>query len=236
MMQRDTRTSPDHETVQVLAGLLFCPDCNRAMCRRVVTRGQKKFYYYVCSTNKKGSGCSSHSISQEKLEIAVLHAIQGQIQSIVEMDTLLKQISCNELLAVKLKRLDILIAQAAQELERYETFRMKLYEAMTDGLVDREEYHQMRKRYTQQIEVSEQALHELEQRRKETEEEAAPDRTWMEQFLQYQNITALDREVVVTLIDRIYVYENREVHIDFNFRDEMAEIYDLLNTAKKEAV
>lgn len=113
---------------------------------------------------------------------------------------------------------------------------MKLYEAMTDGLVDREEYHQMRKRYTQQIEVSEQALHELEQRRKETEEEAAPDRTWMEQFLQYQNITALDREVVVTLIDRIYVYENREVHIDFNFRDEMAEIYDLLNTAKKEAV
>ncbi len=93
-------------------------------------------------------------------------------------------------MAVKLKRLDILIAQAAQELERYETFRMKLYEAMTDGLVDREEYHQMRKRYTQQIEVSEQALHELEQRRKETEEEAAPDRTWMEQFLQYQNITA----------------------------------------------
>lgn len=236
MMQRDTRTSPDHKTVQVLSGLLFCPDCSRAMCRRVVTRGQKKFYYYVCSTSKKGIGCSSHSISQEKLEIAVLHAIQGQIQSIVEMDTLLQQISCNELLAVKLKRLDILIAQAAQELERYETFRMKLYEAMTDGLVDREEYHQMRKRYTQQIETSEQALHELEQRRKETEEESAPDRTWMEQFLQYQNITALDREVVVTLIDKIYVYENREVHIDFNFRDEMAEIYDLLNAAKKEAV
>ena len=68
----------------------------------------------------------------------------------------MQQISCNELLAVKLKRLDILIAQAAQELERYETFRMKLYEAMTDGLVDREEYHQMRKRYTQQIETSEQ--------------------------------------------------------------------------------
>ena len=43
MMQRDTRTSPDHKTVQVLAGLLFCPDCNRAMCRRVVTRGQKSF-------------------------------------------------------------------------------------------------------------------------------------------------------------------------------------------------
>ena len=52
----------------------------------------------------------------------------------------------------------------------------------------------------------------------------------------FYNITALDREVVVTLIDKIYVYENREVHIDFNFRDEMAEIYDLLNAAKKEAV
>lgn len=236
MMQRDTRTSPDQKTVQMLGGLLFCPDCKRAMCRRVVTRGKKKFYYYVCSTNKHGKGCSSHSISEEKLELVVLHAIQGQIQSVAEMETLLQQISSGDLQAIKMKRLDIQITQKEQEINRYEAFRMKLYESMTEGLVDREEYQQMRHRYSQQINTAGQALRELEQKRKKLEEESEPNRAWMEQVLQYRNIAALNRQVVITLIDKIYVYAGREVHIDFNFRDEMAEICDLLDAAKKEAV
>ena len=73
---RDTRTSPVEDTVQPLAGILFCPDCGRAMCRRSVTRAQKKFYYYICSTHKRGDGCTSHCFEQGKLENAVLHAIQ----------------------------------------------------------------------------------------------------------------------------------------------------------------
>lgn len=235
MMQRDTRTSPDQKTVQVFGGLLFCPDCKRAMCRRVVARGKKKFYYYVCSTNKHGKGCSSHSIPEEKLELVVLHAIQGQIQSVAEMETLLQQISSGDLQTIKLKRLDIQITQKEQEMNRYEAFRMKLYESMTEGLVDREEYQKMRHRYSQQIKTAEQALRELEQQRKQMEEESGPDRTWIKQVMQYRNIAALNRQVVVTLIDKIYVYTGREVHIDFNFRDEMAEIYGLLDAAKKEA-
>nr|WP_325295484.1 recombinase family protein [uncultured Oscillibacter sp.] len=236
MLGRDTRTSPKDETVQLLAGLVFCPACNRAMCRRVVTRSRKKFYYYVCSTHKNGKGCSSHSIPQEKLELAVLHAIQGQIKCVVEMDALLQSVSNSDLLAVKLKRMDIMIAQKEQELDRQETFRMKLYEAMTDGLVDKEEYHQMRTKYGQKIETAQSALVELREQRKQLEEESAPSRAWMDQFLQYKNITALSREVVVTLVDKIYVYEGRRVHIDFSFRNQMMETMDLLNSVQKEAI
>lgn len=236
MMQRDTRTSPKDETVQPLAGLLFCPDCKRAMCRRVVTRGKKKFYYYVCSTHKRGKGCSSHIIPQGKLEAAVLHAIQGQVQSIAELEALMQQVTSSDLLAVKLKRLDLLAGQKEQELNRYEGFRLKLYEAMVGELIDRDEYQQMRRKYSQLIESTQNALDEINEQRKHLEEESAPDRAWMMQFLQYQNITALNRETAVSLIDQIYVHEDRQIHIDFNFKDELAETCELLETARKEAV
>lgn len=43
MLQRDTRKSPEEETVQPLSGIVFCADCMRAMCRRVVKRGEHAF-------------------------------------------------------------------------------------------------------------------------------------------------------------------------------------------------
>ena len=68
-------TGPSEEVVQPLAGMLYCADCGRAMCRRSVKRGNRMFYYYVCSTHKRSKLCSSHSISQTALEDVVLRAI-----------------------------------------------------------------------------------------------------------------------------------------------------------------
>lgn len=236
MLQRDTRTSPNAETVQPLAGMLFCPDCGRAMCRRVVTRSRKKFYYYVCWNYKNNHSCTSHNFSQEKLEEAVLHAIQGQIAMVVELEELLQQVTNSDLLAVKLKRIDKMIDQKDREIEDFERFRTKLYEAMTDGLIDREDYRRMREKYTKQIEAAQRGIQELEQQHKALEQESTPARLWMEQFLKYRNLTALSREVVVSLVDRVYIYENKQIHIDFNFRNEVAETLELLDAARKEAV
>lgn len=235
-LQRDTRTPPAEETVQPLAGLLFCPDCGRGMCRRAVARGRKKFYYYVCSTNKRGGGCSSHTISQSRLEDAVLRAVQAQVQSAAELDALARQAADSDLLAARLKKLDLMAAQKAREMNGYEGFRMKLYEALAGGLIDRDEYQRMRKKYSQLIESAQNALDGLEAQRKELEEGPAPGRAWMEQLLRHQNITALSRETAVALIDRVLVFEDRQIRIEFNFRDEMAEARDLLEAAGKEAV
>ena len=54
------------------------------------------------------------------------------------------------------------------------------------------------------------------------------DRSWVMQFAKYQDITELSREAVVTLIDRISVYEDGKIKIDFNYRDEIARYQELL--------
>ena len=58
----DTRVTANAGIVDPLSGMMVCADCGRSMVKRSVTRGKKKFSYYVCHTYKKGGGCTSHSI------------------------------------------------------------------------------------------------------------------------------------------------------------------------------
>lgn len=234
MLERDTRTPPKKKVVLPLAGVLFCADCGRSMCRRSVTRGNRKFHYYVCSTNKRGEGCSSHSFEQGKLEATVLHALTSQINMIVEMEQLMDEIGQSSIWSVKLKRLDMMIAQKESELDGYRDFRMKLYEALNEELIDRDEYGKMRQKYTQSIEETENAIRKLKKERSEALDCTGIDCGWIEQFVKYKGIHELTREVVVTLIDRIYVYEEKRVKIDFNYRDEIAYYQEILQSTAGE--
>ena len=234
MLLRDTRRVPGNDVLLPLAGVLFCADCNRSLLRRGVTRGKKKFYYYVCSTYKRGGGCSSHSFEQGKLEQTVLHAVVNQINMIVEMDQLLRDIGANDIQSIRVKRLDMMIAQKHKDIDGYQDFRMNLYEAFCDQLIERDEYDKMRSKYGQMIADAQNAVKKLEQERHEIVSTQNVHSGWIQQFVQYQGITELTREVVVTLIDRIYVYEDKRIRIDFNYRDEIKYYQELLRQKAKE--
>lgn len=221
ILQKDTRTSPDEEVVQPLSGIVFCPDCNRPMNQRSVTRGNKKHYYYVCSTNKRGKGCTSHSISKSKLQDVVFHAIQKQIQLVVEIDEFMREVKQNDILAVRLKRIDLKIVEKEKELDRLLKVHMSLYEALTDGIIERNEYLMMKEKYKKKIDESQAAIKLFLEERKKMLDDSEIERTWIDQFGKYRNIGALSRDVVVSLIDRICVSENKEVQIEFAYRDEM---------------
>lgn len=234
MLLRDTRRVPGNDVLLPLAGVLFCADCSRSLLRRGVTRGKKKFYYYVCSTYKRGGGCSSHSFEQGKLEQTVLHAVVNQINMIVEMDQLLRDIGANDIQSIRVKRLDMMIAQKHKDIDGYQDFRMNLYEAFCDQLIERDEYDKMRSKYGQMIADAQNAVKKLEQERHGIVSTQNVHSGWIQQFVQYQGITELTREVVVTLIDRIYVYEDKRIRIDFNYRDEIEYYQELLRQKAKE--
>ena len=51
---------------------------------------------------------------------------------------------------------------------------------------------------------------------------------WISRVLKFQSLRELSREAVVTMIDRVYVYDGGRIRIDFNFRDELAACLELL--------
>ena len=236
MLERDTRKSPEQDTVFPLSGVLFCPDCKSPMCRRSVSRGNKKFFYYVCSKNKSGKGCSSHSFEQGKLEQTVLHAIAKQIDAVIELDKFVKEIGNNSLIEAKIKRLDLMITQKNKEIDDSKEFRMKLYEALNDDLISREEYDKMRSKYTARIAEAQKVTDGYETERSRLIEEGSQDNSWMQQFMKFKNLSELSREVVFTLIDKVFVYEQKHIRIEFNYRNEFEYCRQVIENSSKEVV
>jgi DNA invertase Pin-like site-specific DNA recombinase len=228
ILQRDTRRTPSSDNVQPLSGVVVCGDCNRNMCIKYVTSGKKKFYYYVCRNFKYEKSCTSHNFEKTKLETIVLNAINQQINLTVELRDLLEKVGMNNLVNLRVRKLDLLIAKKNQELDGYRDYRMNLYEALNDGLIEKDEYHRMRGKYNSLISEGEAVLEKLYIER-EAELSGSTDNTsWIQAFIDYEGSTELTRELVVTLIDKIYIFEDKRVKIDFNYRNEFQYYQNLL--------
>ena len=100
--------------------------------------------------------------------------------------------------------------------------------------VYREEYNKMREKYTSLIDDTQAVVDEMSAERKQILEEAEHDMGWMEQFSKFRGIKELTREVVITLIDKVYIFADKRIKIDFNYRDEMAYCQELLTQSVKE--
>ena len=75
------------------------------------------------------------------------------------------------------------------------------------------------------------------QQEKQALQNSSEKQRWMKLYQQYHTVKELDRRLVVTLIDRIYVYEDKRIEIVFRFRDEYNSLLALLEqAASKEAM
>ena len=77
------KTSKTTKQLSIFAGVVKCADCKKAMNKKSSTnKNGKKYEYYICSTYRKKSHllCTKHTIREEKLNEAILQAINWNIQ------------------------------------------------------------------------------------------------------------------------------------------------------------
>ncbi len=235
LLSRDTQTVPGRDTVYPLSGMFFCGDCHESMTRYKSKRRDKYFQYYICSGNKHKRGCASnHSIDVDKMHEKVLNAIKLQISMVVEMEELRKMYGNQAIINIKVKRIDELLEQNRIEVNKQQEFRMKLYENKVDGIITHEEYLSMKQRYTDKIASLQKIISELEQERTEILDSSELNCSWMQKFIENRNVTELDRQLVVTLIDKIEIFEDKSIEITFNFKDEFLLMREYLLKASED--
>ena len=164
----------------------------------------------------------------------VLRAIGSQVNVIVEMEKFLVELGSNDVWHARVRRLDSMIAQKRDELEKYEESQMTLYESLRDGILDRTEYNRMKRIYGSKIEEAQKAINELAASRDEAANNASQENGWVKQFIKFQGLEDLTREVVFTLVDKIYIYADKRVKIDFNYRNDIDFYSGILQRQQKE--
>ena len=95
-------------------------------------------------------------------------------------------------------------------------------------------YDFMREMSGKSLEIIEEAIAKLESERKSIIAESTKVFGWLEHFADCAGNDEFARETLLTFIDKITVYENKSINIEFNFHDEMASCREIMHDLKLE--
>lgn len=231
LLMRDTRAAPGVSHVSIFGGFIRCADCRRAMAKKTAVQPYKKYYYYVCQTFRKGDrdACTKHTIREEKLYRAVLTTIKLQIELAVSMDELLSDLKQRRVQAIRSSRLESMLQLKLQEHEKVSKCKLDLYPDWKAGIISKTEYLALKEKLTAQLEQIERSIANIKDEIRTYQGSTAVENQFIQHFLKYRNITELTREIIVELVEMIYVHEGGTITIDFKYQDEYQRLLDLLD-------
>ena len=221
LLQRDTRTAPGKQNLDLFSGFLRCADCGRAMNKKLISQPYKNYCYYICSTFKKmnSGACTKHTIRSDKLSNAVLTVIQKQIELAVEMDDLLDAISQIKQKNRAEEQLEQALNLQTAEQARIEKTLLELYPDFKAGLLSQDSYLTLKKQYEQQLAKTQETISSLREQLASCNSAENVANDFIATLLQHRNVTELSRELLVELVDRILIHEGGDIDIHFKFSD-----------------
>lgn len=235
VLKCDTRRSPGGKAVGLFSGMIFCGDCGASMVRKTVPAGEKKYVYYVCSAHKQDKSCSPHRMRDVTLEEIVLDSVKQHIREVIDMSELLTITDTAPLRTAQAQKVQRQLDKKHEEYEKLQKLLMSLYENLTEGIIDREEYTRLKASFTARADEAEKQMDALRENLKEIQNHGT-ENAWMNEFTKRQGLTSLDRAVVVALIDKILIHSNDVVEIMYRWQDEFAWQLDILRSSRLQEV
>ena len=229
VLDMDTRTCARGLPVDLFGGIVCCGECGGAMIRKTNRFGGKTYVYYICANHKNQKTCFAHSLRCDDLAVMVLDLLRKRIQDVIDLGDLLDMADTAQLQQARIQKLQRRLDAKLEERRHFQTLADSLYESMVKRLITEEEYRRMKEGYTARIaEIEAQAEAVRQDMGKELE---GASHEWIDRFREYRNLTELTRYTVVTLIDRILIYRDHRIEIQFRWQDEFQWQTELLAQA-----
>lgn len=241
LLQMDTRTSDSEEKVYKLSGIVKCGDCGANMVRKTVHYGKTKYVYYICGEHKQNKkSCSSHSINIAILEKTVLELLNHQIKVIADIKEVLDKLGERERKQTGVEKKKQQIAQKKEGIQKLNSLRLELYEDFKEGLLTREEYLELKEIYEKRIQMVENALLKLNEEMELLISNPNIFADWIGEFIKYGQLERLTREVAVSLIDKILIYEKQKgdryprIEVVFKYAEQISEALEYISDLTSE--
>ena len=232
LLKCDIKANKAGEKADLFSGLLFCKDCNSQMTKKVDKRGKTPNVYYICSKYNKGKSCSRHAVRQEDLKAAVLEMVRHYISSLGKYESISEKVREMEVSYELFKKIDKRQEHTKKSKAKFELLKSALYQDLKEGIISEEEFYGMREFYTNRIAESGLVLERQNKEIARLYQKSLGNKNFLSEIKKYRNITALDRGLLVRLVDKIYVLEGKRIEIHFNY-DETTEILNKLNDYAK---
>lgn len=214
-------------SANLLKGKIFCDCCKKPLNRE---RDQDR-YYFRCISNDRiaGGTCTGVIIMERTLFDAIMCVIR------TEVDTLLDKNKCfqNKTPALEEKQEGAKreITALKQKTEKNRGFLKGLYESLSKGIIDREDYFAMKASYTAQIQAATEKIRVLDAGIKELDVQMNQFSALANRVKHIPKNAKLTAELVERLIERIDVRSDKSIDIKFRFKNEFSQIDEVCGHA-----
>ncbi|MCL2576103.1 MAG: recombinase family protein, partial [Defluviitaleaceae bacterium] len=238
---RQNRTKQYHERAEeanrpqasenIFKGLIFCGDCKRNLSRLKVVLGNGKVYYrFLCPTYEEVDRCkcTKKRLLESEL-LSLIHTfIDVQMQTLTDINRLIDDIRKQANYVNKMEMVDDSLSKAQKALARLTGIRSSLYEDYESGLLSKEDYLLVKKKYEAQHKELTNEIEALSKQKKKQTNVVAENK-WAAAFSSFQHGKELSRELVTSIIERIDVSDTNDVAITVKYRDEQLALLTMLS-------
>ena len=207
-------------TPNLLKGKIFCAACGRALHRqRAKRRKMPDRYLYHCITNTRTAHgtCPGILIFEEALFDALLPIIRNTLESFLGGETVTLSDPESD------KETEKRLASLWQEIRRKDGQIAGLYENLTLGVINREEYDSLREQFEARLRELTAEADRLGDECKRRAEDSGRLRMLREEEEALRKNPVLTKELIDRLIERIDVSPDKSLRIRWTFKNEYGE-------------
>lgn len=236
LLKFDGRTSVDTNTANLFSGILMCADCKTPMIKRVNTYKGKKKVFYICQTKNKSLGCTRHSIEEDVLKKILLGEIKTWIDLMASYAEIMDAMDEMNISYEQVVEYDSQIGILRNEYNKYYGLKSGLLSDLKEGLIDKEEFDEFHSLYTKKCEELEQAISNQKVLIKQMFQNGVAAKVQLDKYRETKDLGELTRELLVTMVSKVYVHEGKELDIVFRFSDEMEKLKSIHQMVQNDAL
>lgn len=208
---------PEKKRFYLLDGLLYCGDCKHRITIRYQTKTGRS--YSTCDyyrTYSKYHVCTTHTNNYEALERVILDNIRDVCKKYLDKNKVKDSIGnispIDNTLKIKkqIESLELINNKLTENLD-------KTYMDMLKGIIDEEQYVRVSESLKQEIENNRKNIANL---KNENSESNKIDKKLIDKYInEFLSLENLVRELIINLVEKIYIYQDKQVDIIFTFKN-----------------
>lgn len=212
---------PEKKIVRLLDGLLFCYECGHriSICK---PRKSDNRTYIACNyyrMNSKLGVCTSHGFNYDIIENDIINILRDLFKKALDLDNLANSIT------PKCKKEDHR-EKFKKEIEKFENEKIKklsdldkMYIDKLEGKITEDMYQRISLSLQKEIDDYDDKITELNLTISNFFDKEFTKNECKKIIKEFLAVEAPTREMVLRLIDRIVIHENKEIDIYFNFKE-----------------
>lgn len=210
-----------NNNIQLLSGFMVCKECGHAIGINKSSDGKRKYCcctYYI--SHSKYGLCTPHSCNYNKLENAILEEIRSMCNQYVDNATFKDKVDeakkKNDIKAKIQKDISTLDRKISCNLSYID----KIYEDKLNGNIDMEMFNRLTIKYKEEIDICKSKKNELEEELNNISNESSTKEKeeTLKKINEYLSFEKPNRNLLVNLIDKIIISEDKTVEIHYKFK------------------